>query len=75
MINPPKPDRSGNLELVEKKGKGAGNQIESYPIAQTISNLNESILNKYNSERDRAKAAGKSSATAENAAQVLVKTS
>ena len=73
MINPPKPDRSGNLKFVEKKGKGAGNQIESYPIAQTISNLNESILNKYNSERDRAKAAGKSSATAENAAQVVVK--
>ena len=32
MINPPKPDRGGNVQFGEKKGKGAGNQIENYPI-------------------------------------------
>ena len=44
MINPPKPDRGGNVQFVERKGKGAGNRIENYPIAQTISDLNEIIL-------------------------------
>ena len=39
MINLPKLDRNGDIEFVEKKGKGAENQIENYPIAQTISNL------------------------------------
>ena len=36
MLNPPKPDSDGKVVFVEKKGKGAGKQIESYPITQTI---------------------------------------
>ena len=44
MINPPKPDRDGKIKFEEKKGKGAGNHIEKYSIAQTISNLNETII-------------------------------
>ena len=55
------------------KGKGAGNQIENYPIAQTISDLNEKILEKYTTEKDKAMSAGKSKAAAENAAQVMAK--
>ena len=73
MINLPKPDRNGDIEFVEKKGKGAGNQIENYPIAQTISNLNGQILEKYNIEIDKAKAAQKSNAAAEIAAQAVAK--
>ena len=48
MINPPKPDRCGNIEFGKKKGKGAGNLIESYPVSQTIANLNEQILIRFN---------------------------
>ena len=73
MINPPKPDREGNVQFEEKKGKGAGNQIDKYPIAQTISNLNEKVLNKYNIEKDMAKAKGKSNTAAEGAAQAMAK--
>ena len=73
MINLPKPDRNGDIEFVEKKGKGAGNQIENYPIAQTISNLNGQILEKYNIEMDKAKAAEKSNAAAGIAAQAVAK--
>ena len=50
MINPPRPDASGNVRFVEKRGKGAKNQIEEYPISQTICNLNEKILSNYNKE-------------------------
>ena len=73
MINPPKPDRGGNVQFVERKGKGAGNQIENYPIAQTISDLNEIILDKYTTKKDKAMFAGKSKAAAESAAQVMAK--
>ena len=31
MINPPRPDALGNVRFVEKRGKGAKNQIEGYP--------------------------------------------
>ena len=44
MINPPKPDREGKVRFEEKKGKGAGNQIDNYPITETISNLNEKVM-------------------------------
>ena len=64
MINPPRPDASGNVRFVEKRGKGAKNQIEGYPISQTICNLNEKILSNYNKEKDKAEAAGKSKAGA-----------
>ena len=73
MINPPKPDREGKVQFEEKKGKGAGNQIDKYPIAQTISNLNEKVLDKYNIEKDMAKANGTSKTAAEGAAQAMAK--
>ena len=73
MINPPKPDRGGNVQFVDRKGKGAGNQIDNYPIAETISNLNEKVLDKYNIEKDKAKAKGKSNTAAEGAAQAMAK--
>ena len=55
MINPPKPDREGKVEFGKKKE--GGNQIESYPVGQTIKNLNEQILLKYNEENENSKAA------------------
>ena len=73
MINPPKPDRAGHFEFEEKKGKGAGNQIENYPVGQTIKNMNEQILAKYNLEKEMAKSAGKSKAGVESAAQAMAK--
>ena len=48
MINPPKPDRAGKVQF-DKKKRG-GHQIENYPVGQTIKNLNEQILVKYNKE-------------------------
>ena len=56
MMKPPKPDRSGNIKFQEKKGKGAGNQIESFPIAQTIHKLQKQLLDKYKSEIEKANA-------------------
>ena len=44
MINPPKPNCSGKVIFDQKKGRGAGNQIENYPAGQTIMNLNEQIM-------------------------------
>ena len=73
MINPPKPDRSGNIEFGKKKGKGAGNLIESYPVSQTIANLNEQILIRYNAEKEKARVAGKSEVNAESAAEAKAK--
>ena len=73
MINPPKPDREGNVQFVEKMGKGAANQIENYPIAETITSLTEKILLKYNKAKEKAEAAGKSKASAENAAHAVAK--
>ena len=74
MINPPKPDREGKVRFEEKKGKGAaGNQIEQYSIAQTISHLNETILDKYNNEKDKAKAICKSTTASEDAAYAMAK--
>ena len=56
-----------------KKGEGAKYLIESYPVAQTIANLNDQILMKFNTEKQRAQAAGKSEASAESAAQAKAK--
>ena len=72
MINPPKPDREGKIKFEEKKGKGAGNQIEKYSIAQTISDLNKNILNKYINDMDLAMAAGKSKSAAESVVTSLL---
>ena len=42
MENPPKPNRSGRVVFKDTRG-GGGKQIESYPVSQTIDNLNEEI--------------------------------
>ena len=55
MENLPKPDRSGQVVFKEKRG-GGGKQIESYPVGQTIDNLNEEIREKYEDEKQKAKA-------------------
>ena len=73
MINPPKPDRDGKVHFDEKKKKGNGNLIENYPIAQTISNLNGKILEKFNIEMEKARAAKKSNTAAKIAAQAVAK--
>merc|ERR1719341_2477666 len=67
MENPPRPDRSGQVVFKEKKG-GGGKQIENYPVVQTIDNLNELIRDKYEEEKQKAKAAGKSECEAEKKA-------
>ena len=60
MENPPRPDRSsGQVVFKEKKG-GGGKQIESYSVVQTIENMNALIHEKYEEEKQKAKAAGKS---------------
>ena len=62
MENPPRPDRSsGKVVFKEKKG-GGGKQIESYPVGQTIENLNALIRDKYEKEKKKAKAAGNTDA-------------
>ena len=73
MINPPKPDREGEFKFVEKTGKGKRNLIDSYPISQTIANLNEKIMATYNEEREKAEAAGNSKANAVSATQTVAK--
>ena len=67
MENPPRPDRSGQVVFKEKRGRG-GNQIESYPVGQTIENLNELIRSKHEEEKEKGKAAGKSESDAEKKA-------
>ena len=39
MINPPESGRSGKIGFEKKKGKGAGNHIDNYSVAQTIKNI------------------------------------
>merc|ERR1719206_786572 len=64
MINPPRPDKEGNIDY-GRRTEGAGRKIEHYPTAQTIENLNHGIVSKYNKELDDAKAAHKSNSQAE----------
>ena len=64
MINPPRPDKEGNIDY-GRRTEGAGRKIEHYPPAQTIENLNNGIVSKYNKELDDAKAAHKSNSQAE----------
>ena len=47
MENLPKPNRSGQVVFQEKRGGRVSKQIESYPICQTINNLNEAIQEIY----------------------------
>ena len=67
MINPPKPGREGRINFQKKQG-GGGKQIENYPVVQTIENLNELIQDKYEEEKQKAKAAGKSESDSEKKA-------
>ena len=68
MENPPQPDRSsGQVVFKEKKG-GGGKQIESYPVGQTIDNMNAFIRDKYEEEKKKAKAARMSESEAEKKA-------
>ena len=46
----------GLLVFKEKKG-GGGRVIENYPVGQTIENMNESIRDKHEEEKKKAKAA------------------
>ena len=68
MENPPRPDRSsGQVVFKEKKG-GGRKQINSYPVGQTIENINVLIREKYEEEKNKAKAAGNSESEAEKKA-------
>ena len=69
MINPPKPDRFGNVDFGKKRGRGAGNLIESYPITETEASLNEKILIEYDKEKKRLIAEGKSEVASEKASR------
>ena len=44
MENPPRPDHSGQVVFKEKK---VGNQIDNYPVVDTIDNMNALIQDKY----------------------------
>ena len=61
--NLPNPNHSGQVVFKEKRGG-----IESYPVGQTIDNLNEEIRDKYEEEKQKAKAAGISETEAEKKA-------
>ena len=67
MENPPQPNRSGQVVFSEKKNR---NQIDNYPIIQTVHNMNGLIRNKYEEEKEKAKSAGKSTFEAEKTAFV-----
>ena len=55
MENPPRPDHSGQIVFKEKKTR---NQIDNYPVCQTIDNMNALIQDQYVKEKERAMAAG-----------------
>ena len=57
MINHPKPDRSGNINFGNKKGRGGGNLIKSYTIAETVADLNEKVLNEYERQKENTQSA------------------
>ena len=73
MNNPPKPDNLGNIVFGKKSGKAVGNLIESYPVSQTFTNLSEQVLMKYNAEKEKARAAGKSIINADAAAEAMAR--
>ena len=62
MIDLQKPENFGKA-----KGK-KGTKIENYTVGQTIANLNALVLTKYNEEKAKSEAAGKSKAEAERLA-------
>ena len=67
MENPPKPDRSGQVVFKEKKG-GQGKQIDDYSVGQTIEHKNDLLREKYEEEKQKAKANGKFESEAEKKA-------
>ena len=69
MLNPPKPDHSGQLDFGKRKG-GGGRQIDSYPVGQTIANLNAIVLTKYKEVKEEAQKSGKSTDQAEREAAI-----
>ena len=53
MINPPKPDRAGQIHFGRTAGQGGGgNKIENYPVGQTVENLEALVLAKYKKLRN-----------------------
>ena len=69
MINPPKPDRKGNVKFDTKKSERGGRHIENYPVGQSIANLTALIVEKFTKVRNKAKTGGKSEASAERGAE------
>ena len=60
MMNPPKPDRTGQIEFGKKSEVRGGNQIEHYPVVETIEKLEALVLAKYNKAKEAARNSGKS---------------
>ena len=50
-----KPDRSGQIVFNKKKEGGGEKPIESYPVGQTIDNINGFLRNKYEEEKKMPK--------------------
>ena len=69
MINPPKPDRKGNVKFDTKKSERGGRHIENYPVGQSIANLTAVVVEKFTKMRNKAKTGGKSEASAERGAE------
>ena len=59
MVDSPKPDHSGHIAFVKKKG-GKGTKVEDYTVGQTIEHLNALVLSKYNEEKEKIEANGSS---------------
>ena len=70
MAKPPKPDQKSGQFGFQKANVGKGTKIEDYAVVQTIKDLNENILDKYNKEKGKVKAGnpGMSKAEIERAA-------
>ena len=58
MTNPPKPDRSGQLNFQNEKG--CGKQINNYPAAQSIESMDQLVVDTFQNEYTKAQYAGDS---------------
>ena len=56
MAKPPKPDQKSGQFGFQKANVGKGTKIEDYAVVQTIKDLNDQILDKYNKEKGKVKA-------------------
>ena len=72
MINVPPPDRSGKVDFGKRK-RGSGKVIEDYPPVQTVGHLNQEIVLKYNTEKEKAKASGMPEFEAGTSAQYMAR--